>query len=93
MKQETREDLIIEQEVDEQGNLVKSVKRSDGNTIFSVSASFTEEQVREVIELVEAAFNSGMQFGISRVQADLKRVIGIREVQEQEIAQEVQEAE
>ena len=79
MSEDTKEEvkLEIEDRELEDGKKVRVLKTADGKDLLGVSESFTDEQITEVYNLVNAFFNDGIKVGIARMQGDLQRVLGL----------------
>ncbi len=69
--------LVIASGTTEEGVEFKSVSVNEKN-IFNVSASFTDEQIKEVYGLCNYFFNDGRKLGISDIQEDFRSLIGLK---------------
>jgi len=51
--------------------------RANGNVIFTVTETFTDDQIQEVFNLANRFFNEGVKFGSDQKQAQMKQVMGV----------------
>jgi len=66
--------IIKTEEID--GRIVKSAFIKD-ERLFTVSESFTDQQIYEVFDIADKMFGDGMKLGVARVQNDIKTVLGL----------------
>ena len=71
------EKLTIKTESGDNGSVKKLYVGDNKQAAFTVSATFTDEQITEVYHLCHQFFGAGVREGVVKVQSDLRRILGI----------------
>lgn len=66
--------------------------RANGNVLFTVGESFTDEQIEEAFNLCNKFFNDGLSFGRNQNQATTHQALGLHDLVRAMIAEELQKA-
>lgn len=74
---DTKESGITVKTKEVDGNIVRDIVSPEGAVVMTLSESFSEKQCLEVYKIAEQSLNQGVSYGVQRVQADLKRILGI----------------
>ena len=72
-----KQPYTIEEGLDKDGVKIRIIKNPEGSPLFSVPDSFTDEQIEVVYSLSDSFFITGMKLGITRLQHDFRRLIGL----------------
>ena len=74
MTEEVKKEYTINLSEDGQ---TKTLVNQEGAELFTLSASFTDEQIGEVYSVVDQFFATGIKYGIGQLQSDLRRLMGV----------------
>lgn len=71
--------FTTEDRATDEGYEYTTLLNKEGEALFSVSRGYSEYQLKEIFALCDGHFQQGVRMGVQRMQADLKRILGVAE--------------
>jgi len=84
---DTKQELYTTEPFEKDGVKGTIIKSPEGNPLFSLNESFTEEQINVVFRLCDAFFKNGVEVAILQHQNNFRNLIGLNGLTQENLNQ------